>query len=75
MEKVIVEQTDRFVVVRASLLTDGKARGGEKVRVGVEEKPAVGYTISRGDVGLWVFENLVLGEGGKYVGQKVSITY
>ena len=75
MEKAIVEQTDRSVIVRPSLLTNGKARGGKKIRVGTEEKPAVGYTISREDVGLWVLENLVKGDGERYVGQKVTITY
>ena len=75
MEKAIVEQTDHSVIVRPSLLTNGKARGGKKIRVGTEEKPAVGYTISREDVGLWVFENLLKGDGETYVGQKVTITY
>ena len=75
MEKTIVEQTDRFVIVRPSLLTNGKAHGGAKIRVGTEEQPAVGYTISREDVGLWMFEILVQGDGARYVGQKVIITY
>ena len=75
MESAIAEQTDHFVIVRPSLLTNGKARGGNKIRVGTEEKPAVGYTISRDDVGLWMFENLVKGEGERYVGRRVTITY
>ena len=75
MEKTIVERTDNFVIIRPSLFTSGKARGGDKLRVGNEEKPAVGYTISREDVGLWIFENLVQGDGASYAGQKVSLTY
>lgn len=75
MEKTIVDGTDRFVIVRPSLLTNGKALGGKKVKTGTEERPAVGYMISREDVGLWMFENLVQGDGGAYVGQKVIITY
>ena len=85
MEKAIIERTDRFVIVRPSLLTNGKARGRRKIRVGTEAEPAVGYTISREDVGLWMFEHLVKGigngigddevVGGRYVGQKVTITY
>ena len=75
MEKAIVEQTNHFTIVRPSLLTNGKARRGKKIRVGTEEKPAVGYTISREDVGLWVFEHLVKGDGEKYAGQKITITY
>lgn len=76
MEKAILEHTDRFVIVRPSLLTNGKALGGTKIRVGTEERPAVGYTISREDVGRWVFENLVQGDQGpEYVGKKVIITH
>ena len=76
MEKAIVERTERFVIVRPSALTNGKAaQGNEKVRVGTEEKPAVGYLISREEVGLWIFEELVKGDGGGYVGQKVTITH
>ena len=75
MEKTIVEQTDNFVIVRPSLLTNGKAQGGKKVKVGTEEKPVVGYLISREDVGVWMFENLVQGDGARYAGQKVNITH
>lgn len=76
MEKAIVEQTENFVIVRPSALTNGKAtKGIEKVRVGTEEKPAVGYLISREEVGLWIFEELVKGVGGRFVGQKVTITH
>lgn len=76
MERRIGELTDRFVVVRPSLLTNGKAGGGRKVRVGTEERPVVGYMISREDVGVWIFENLVVGGGGEgFVGQKVNITH
>ncbi|CAF9939934.1 MAG: hypothetical protein ALECFALPRED_008379 [Alectoria fallacina] len=75
MEKTIVEQTDNFVIVRPSLLTNGKAQGGKKVKVGTEERPVVGYLISREDVGLWMFENLVQGDGDRYAGQKVNITH
>lgn len=76
MEKAIQDLTDRFVIVRPSLLTNGKALGGTKIRVGTEERPVVGYTIRREDVGRWVFENLVRGDAGaRYVGEKVVITY
>ncbi|KAF6220504.1 hypothetical protein HO133_002937 [Letharia lupina] len=75
MERAIGEQTDNFVIVRPSLLTNGKAQGGRKIRVGTEGEPVVGYVISREDVGLWMFENLVQGDGARYVGQKVIITH
>lgn len=65
-----------FVIVRASLLTNGPALGKEKVRVGSEDRPAVGYTISREDVGQWVFENVIRDEArDRWVGEKVSLTY
>lgn len=82
MEETMVEHAESansaisgYVVVRASLLMNGKALGGSKIRVGTEQKPAVGYTISRDDVGLWIFENLVQGDGHRFAGQKLSITY
>ncbi|KAJ5198898.1 hypothetical protein N7491_000535 [Penicillium cf. griseofulvum] len=73
------------VVVRPSLLTGdhrvpvgvgeqgGKGAGLEKVRVGTERAPAIGYTISRALVGEWIFEEVVKGQG-KWVGEKVTIT-
>lgn len=69
-----------FVVVRPSLLTDGARRGTDKIRVGEEVRetatPAVGYTISREDVGGWMFDQLVDGQGkNRYAGKMVSITY
>lgn len=46
---------ESFALVRPSLLTDGARLGMEKVRVGEEvgntANPAVGYTISRENVG------------------------
>lgn len=63
-----------FTIMKPSLLTDGKMQR-EKVRVGTTEEPAVGYTVSRSDVGQWMFENLIEKEAGPWVGKKVSITY
>ncbi|KAJ5197233.1 hypothetical protein N7449_007712 [Penicillium cf. viridicatum] len=74
------------VVVRPSFLTGdhlvpvfegekgGEGVGLEKVRVGTEKAPAIGYTISRALVGEWIFEEIVKGGGGKWVGEKVTIT-
>ena len=69
--------TDRFVIVRPSLLVGGAGRGGGGVRVGREDCPAVGYWICRDDVGGWVFENLLRGDAdeGGFVGVRVSLTY
>ena len=66
-----------YTIVRASLLTNGSRLGAEKVRAGTEEKPAVGYTISREDVGGWVFEQVVENGGRveQWGGRRVTVTY
>lgn len=67
-------------VVRASLLTNGAAKGAENVKWDVEDGGVAktGYTISRADVGGFVFERLVKpfvkGEG-KGEGKIHSITH
>jgi hypothetical protein len=66
------------VVIRPSLLkgdqsiTSGK--GWQKLKVGVESKPAVGYTCHRADVGQWIFEQIIKTGGESYFGQKVTLT-
>lgn len=62
-----------YTIVRPSWFTAGEGTGLQGVRVGVDDAPAVGYTISRNDVGRWIFENLIRREN-KYLGQAVSIT-
>ena len=64
-----------IVIVKASWLTDGPELGEQKIRVGTEDKPAIGYTISRNDVGGWIFRELLNGNWGKYAGGKITITY
>ena len=69
MEKVVkahwndTSEKDRviggYMLIRPSLLTDGREFGLESIRVGMDSKPAIGYTISREDVGLWIFKNAV----------------
>ncbi|MCJ1249459.1 hypothetical protein MMC30_006683 [Trapelia coarctata] len=74
-----------YIAVRPSLLTDGPRLSVEKIRVGTEDgngagaaAPAVGYTISRADVGGWIFDKVICereGEREQWVGKMVSITY
>ncbi|KAM0281828.1 hypothetical protein ACHAQH_003317 [Verticillium albo-atrum] len=78
LEEKVVAGGERFTIVRPSLLTDG-ALGGS-VRFGVEdpvaktvESTAVGYTISRNDVGKWIWENVLLKQ--KFLNKAVTITY
>lgn len=80
MENLIVEAArDKmfaaFIVTRASLLMNGAARGRDKVRVGTEMKPAVGYTIRRADVGQFIFDDFVMEAGQKWRNQKLTLTF
>jgi hypothetical protein len=70
-----------WTIVRPSLLWGEKGKGIENVRVGVEENgkvmptSAMGYTISRVDVGRWMYAGLVEDEGrGKYLNRCLGIT-
>lgn len=73
---------ENFVAVRPSLLTNGRAVGFGAIRAGIDSKgkldnDAIGYTISRADVGGWIFEGLVEDKAGKkstYLNQFVAIT-
>lgn len=67
--------------MRPSLLVDSEKNKNKEIKVGVEdpkggmESKAVGYTISREDVGRWMFENLVRDGGESYVRKAVMITW
>lgn len=95
MESVVAKATTEsgddspisgFVITRPTLLTDGDAKGLNKVKVGWEthpeavnakedkkSKPAIGYSIRRADVGTWIFEEVVKGKGD-WVNKCVSMT-
>jgi hypothetical protein len=79
-----------FVIGRPTLLVDGPVKGLEHVRTGWEKhpsatsavseqetKPAIGYTIRRSDVGVWIFEEVIKGynRGNTWAGKCVSMTY
>lgn len=85
MEKMVVEAGKagevEWTIVRGSLYTNGPATEG-LVRVGVEdpvkgvlEKEALGYTISREDVGKWVFDECLDKAGREWVGKAAILTY
>ncbi|KAI9689649.1 MAG: hypothetical protein M1820_010119 [Bogoriella megaspora] len=73
------------IVVRPSLLTDGPAKGRDAVNVGWEgfasneqndKGPAIGYTISRADVGAWIFEQVIHNDKrAEWGGKAVTLTY
>ncbi|ROV90079.1 hypothetical protein VMCG_09789 [Cytospora schulzeri] len=84
METLLVEGGEAFVIVRPSLLKDGGDEDEHKrpIRVGVEdlragklESKEVGLSITREDVGRWIFEETLSGDGGKWLGKVASVTY
>lgn len=65
-----------FINVKPSLLLDGEGKGLEKVRIGTEDEPAVGYTIQRGDVGKFIFERLInVDMKAEWLNTALTITY
>ncbi|KAE8443500.1 hypothetical protein EG329_001812 [Mollisiaceae sp. DMI_Dod_QoI] len=74
----------KWVMIRPSFLNDGASKGLGKVRVSSEtpglekkedEKVAIGYAISREDVGLWIVEECVKGDAKRWEGKIVTLTY
>ncbi|KAF2720284.1 hypothetical protein K431DRAFT_285949 [Polychaeton citri CBS 116435] len=64
------------VQVKASLLMNGESLGLQSIRQGIDEKPAVGYTIRRSDVGLWMFEKLIKQDVPReWINKGLTITY
>ncbi|GMF72850.1 unnamed protein product [Aspergillus oryzae] len=86
MEETIFEEMSKpdedrairdYTLVRPSWFTNGEGVGLGKIRAGTEMNPAVGYTICRNDVGLWIFENFLrrpLQLDNPYLGRPISIT-
>ncbi|WYZ39702.1 hypothetical protein EsH8_IV_000043 [Colletotrichum jinshuiense] len=80
MEQKLVASAEDFTFVRPAFLSDGEVPH-RKIRVGIEDpktgvqSKAVGYGISREDVGRWIFENILSTGGPEYVRKAVSITW
>ncbi|KAG0281075.1 hypothetical protein BGZ96_001287 [Linnemannia gamsii] len=84
MERLVTENTGTSfkgaVIIRPSLLTGDQSvkgsgrQGWEKLRVGREQEPAVGYTVHRADVGQWIFEEVVKTGGEARFGQCITLT-
>ncbi|KAM7200314.1 hypothetical protein V8F33_004032 [Rhypophila sp. PSN 637] len=84
MEKLLIKSDEKaWTIVRPSIFTDGPEAAPGTVTEGIEDPVAgvdivpfvAGYTISRLDVGKWIFENLVQKEEEKYVKKAVMISY
>jgi nucleoside-diphosphate-sugar epimerase len=66
-----------YVILKQSILTDGKEKSIDVVRVGTSDNPPVGYSIDREMVGLWMFHRLIEEKGarGEWKDARVTITY
>lgn len=75
-----------YASVRASLLTNGALKGPGAVKTGWERHPkapaepagpgpALGYVVSRADVGNFIFENIVRGKTEEWTGKCFTVTY
>ncbi|KAM0749336.1 hypothetical protein T439DRAFT_327057 [Meredithblackwellia eburnea MCA 4105] len=62
-----------YTIVAATLLTSGAEKGLAKVKVGTETAPAIGYSISRKDVGGWIWSEWAVKGAGK--NERVSLTF
>lgn len=80
MEKVILSAGDSgviggYAIVKPTILTDGEERGTKKVKAALQgELGAMGYTISRRDVGAYIFETIVEARGSEE-NKVVRLTY
>jgi len=74
-----------YTIVRPTLLTGGAGKGTSSIRAGWEKHdqdhaaretgpgPAIGYSISRADVGSWIYENIINGPFMEFNGRCVSL--
>jgi nucleoside-diphosphate-sugar epimerase len=82
MEDVLAASNEAWIIIRPSLLVDGEESSKKAIRVGIEhpvdgvEVKAIGFKISREDVGRWIFDEILAKDGEtKYVGKIASITH
>ena len=79
MEERLVASGEGFTIIRPSLLVNGAS--DKKIRVGIgdpktgRESKAIGYAISREDVGKWVAESLILQRDANYDNKIAMITW
>ncbi|KAG0295228.1 hypothetical protein BGZ98_001471, partial [Dissophora globulifera] len=66
------------IAVRPSLLMGDQnvknGKGWKNLKVGQEDKPAIGYTVHRADVGEWIYEQIVKSGGDNLLGQRITLT-
>ncbi|KAG0082027.1 hypothetical protein BGZ90_001043 [Linnemannia elongata] len=84
MERLITENAGRRRSIPrfghcSTLYLDGNqavkgGQGWEKLRVGRENEPAVGYTVHRADVGQWIVEQVVKTGGEVLFEERITLT-
>lgn len=86
MENLVVHSGRKWIIVRPSFLGNGSGKGMGRIRTSTElpsasaeqQKAAgvaIGYTIDREDVALWIVEECVKGDATKWEGKAVTLTY
>lgn len=86
MEELVVRSGRRWTIIRPSFLGNGAGKGMKRIRISTElpsasaeqQKAAgvaIGYTIDREDVALWIVEECVKGDAAKWEGKAVTLTY
>lgn len=81
MEELLYASNEQWTILRPSLFL-GEGEKNKTIRVGIEdpvsgiESKAIGYTITKEDVGKWIFENILQANGeDRYLRKIASITY
>jgi putative NADH-flavin reductase len=82
MEQLVVKSERNWVLIRPSFLGNSPGKGMDNIRVSTETPAedtggdvAIGYTICREDVGLWIVEECVKKEAGDWQGKMVTLTH
>lgn len=84
MEDIVIDSKWPWLLIRPSFLLDGESKGLAYIRTGAEipsakskAEHAIGYTIRREDVALWIYEECVSGSGhwDRWCRKCVSLTY
>ena len=69
----------RPVSVRPTTLMGGPGKGLDSVRFGLDDKPVIGWTIDKEDVGAWIFGRLIdvnsEAQRESFVGRNVTLAY
>jgi putative NADH-flavin reductase len=81
VEELLYSSNERWTIIRPSLLIDNCTNPTNTIRVGIEdpkigiEEKAIGYVITREEVGRWIFKAILKGDSlERYTRKAVSLT-